>query len=762
MAKSTFTFITFNSHRSSPAGRFVKILVQIIFSFLLVHRNVTTPGHIPSFQTIKNLDHGSFDLISATPNFTRFSHFGLLCLSSSSDPSRKPNHKLNIFSPKFPPFDLKNSHCLSIFLILAGVETNPGPRAVKWPCGACSKSVFRTNCVQCDECDKWFHTDCLKWNSETLESIKNISWYCDTCVLPKCTSSFFSSLSFGSLNSKSSSYQSTFNISNPSAATLPKPTPISASTPKKSTRANLDQPTQPKFPNSLNFLIINFQSLWKKRVELANTVSESKADIIIGTETWLSPETKNSELLLDEYDIFRRDRPSRGGGVMIAVRKSLGCEQISQSKDSETIFCKIKLKNRKPLIIGSIYRPPNYDFLASQKIIEEIFSLSRRFKGAVFWLGGDFNIPDINWKNQDIVGNQYDKEINTSFLEMSHDLGFSQIVDVPTRGTSFLDLLFTNHPDLMKNCSLLSGLGDHEVVQIQTSLQAHRKKPTKRLIQLWKKANIENLRKETRDLKVKFLDRFTHSDSVFDIWNFVKEGFHKIIEKNVPTKISSSKFHQPWINSETKRLIRKKNRWFRKAKSLDTPHVWNIFKKVKSETQKKCRKTHESYLNSIFESDKSNKKLWSYIKSRRQENVGISELKNKDNTLTNDPATKAKLIHEQFDSVFSNPAPKITNTFDPKNRLPNIHTIKIHRAGLLKLLLSIDPNKANGPDNVPSKFLKTCAHEVVDIYVTLFQASLDQGIVPPDWKEGNIVPLYKKGDRALPENYRPITLTSIS
>ena len=409
---------TFTSHRSSSTGRFVRVFGQILFSFLLIYRNITTPCHVSSFETIKNFDHGSFDLNSPIPNFNKFSHFGLLCLSSSSDPTRKPNHKLNIFSPKFPPLDHKNSHCLSIFLILAGIETNPGPRAIKWPCGACAKSVFRTNCVQCDECDKWFHADCLQWNSETLESIKNLSWYCDTCSLPKCTSSFFKSSSFGSLTSKSSSHdsnfslpQSTFNTSNPSEATIPQPNPISASTPKKNPRATSDQ-TQSKFPNSLNFLIINFQSLWKKRVELANTASESKADIIIGTETWLSPDTKNSELLLDEFDIFRRDRPSRGGGVLIAVRKSLGCEQISQSKDSETIFCKIKLKNRKPLIIGSIYRPPNYDFLASQKIIEEIYSLSRRFKGAVFWLGGDFNIPDINWKNQDILGNQYDKEIN--------------------------------------------------------------------------------------------------------------------------------------------------------------------------------------------------------------------------------------------------------------------------------------------------------------------------------------------------------------
>ena len=74
----------------------------------------------------------------------------------------------------------------------------------------------------------------------------------------------------------------------------------------------------------------------------------------------------------------------------------------------------------------------------------------------------------------------------------------------------------------------------------------------------------------------------------------------------------------------------------------------------------------------------------------------------------------------------------------------------------------MDPNKANGPDNIPGKFLKTCASDMADIYSVLFQASLDQGVVPADWKNANVVPLFKKGDRSLPENYRPISLTSLS
>ena len=498
---------------------------------------------------------------------------------------------------------------------------------------------------------------------------------------------------------------------------------------------------------------------------MANLAAETRTDVIIGTETWLTSgdqSIKNSELLLDDYDIFRRDRPTKGGGVMIAVKKSLNCEQVSSAKDSETIFCKVKLKGKKPLILGSVYRPPAYNLDQSQKITAEIQSVMTKFKGAVFWIGGDFNLPDISWKNQDIVSHQYEKPINEIFLELSLDLGLTQIVDIPTRGTSILDLLFTNHPDLVKNCSIISGLGDHEAVKIKSSLQAFRKKPTKHRIQLWNKVDVAKVKEEVLVLKTKFLEKFSPSDNVLDIWNFLKAEFSKIIETNVPTKFTSSKFHQPWINTETKRLLRKKNRWLKKAKSLDTPHIWNTYKNIKRETQRTCRQTHQKYLSNLFSDDRSNKKLWSYIKSRRSENVGISELKNKNNIPTNDPVKKANLIHEQFDSVFSNPFPKITHTFDKKDRLPNIHAIRINRPGLLKLLLNLNPNKANGPDNVPSQFLKTFAHEVVDMYLVLFQASLDQGVVPPDWKEGNIVPLYKKGDRSLPENYRPITLTSIS
>ena len=308
-------------------------------------------------------------------------------------------------------------------------------------------------------------------NPLVYQSLKNISWECCKCGIPKFTSGFFPSISdtfdslynpFDSLDPRYCSHQpnSSFDPQTPKKQKAP----LLASTPKRFPK---DQSSKRDPTLDLKTLVIIFQSLWNKRIELSNLASDTKADIIIGTETWLTPEHKNSELLLDDYDIFRRDRPTKGGGVLIAVKKDLCCEQLSSSKDSEIIFCKIKIKGKKPLIVGSAYRPPNLDFENSKKLVSEIYKVMDKNKSAVFWLGGDFNLPDINWKSHEINGNQYLKSINSFFIEMAQNLGQSQTVDVPTHGTSFLYLLFTNNPGFVKKCSLVAGLGDHEIARIQ-------------------------------------------------------------------------------------------------------------------------------------------------------------------------------------------------------------------------------------------------------------------------------------------------------
>ena len=82
--------------------------------------------------------------------------------------------------------------------------------------------------------------------------------------------------------------------------------------------------------------------------------------------------------------------------------------------------------------------------------------------------------------------------------------------------------------------------------------------------------------------------------------------------------------------------------------------------------------------------------------------------------------------------------------------------------GIHKLLCTLKEHKATGPDHIPTKLLKTLADELTPTFTRLFQASLKQGIIPTDWTTANVVPIFKKGDRLQPINYRPISLTSIT
>ena len=79
-----------------------------------------------------------------------------------------------------------------------------------------------------------------------------------------------------------------------------------------------------------------------------------------------------------------------------------------------------------------------------------------------------------------------------------------------------------------------------------------------------------------------------------------------------------------------------------------------------------------------------------------------------------------------------------------------------------KLLSDLNPFKATGPDAISACFLKETANEIAPMFTCLFNQSLATGEVPQDWKKAYVIPIYKKGSKSDPRNYRPISLTSIA
>ena len=73
----------------------------------------------------------------------------------------------------------------------------------------------------------------------------------------------------------------------------------------------------------------------------------------------------------------------------------------------------------------------------------------------------------------------------------------------------------------------------------------------------------------------------------------------------------------------------------------------------------------------------------------------------------------------------------------------------------------IDTMKACGPDQIPGHLLKERAPWIAEPLSMLFNLSLRLGSLPQDWTSANVVPVFKRGDKHLMSNYRPISLTSL-
>ena len=86
--------------------------------------------------------------------------------------------------------------------------------------------------------------------------------------------------------------------------------------------------------------------------------------------------------------------------------------------------------------------------------------------------------------------------------------------------------------------------------------------------------------------------------------------------------------------------------------------------------------------------------------------------------------------------------------------------IEITEKKILDKLERLRDDKAAGADVLVPRFLNGIKQELVTPLGILFRKVLDDETVPRDWKEANVVPIFKGGQRSVVSNYRPVSLTS--
>lgn len=155
----------------------------------------------------------------------------------------------------------------------------------------------------------------------------------------------------------------------------------------------------------------------------------------------------------------------------------------------------------------------------------------------------------------------------------------------------------------------------------------------------------------------------------------------------------------------------------------------------------------------------SAKKWWGIAKSQYGNKwcSSIPDLLENDNVIS-DSRLKAQVFNDYFvsQSVLLSAATAAIPS------LPSWHYslsfIAVNESQVLNILYNLDISKACGFDNISNKTLKLCANGIFKPLTCLINFSLFSGKYPMNWKMANVIPLFKKENRQLKLNYRPVSL----
>ena len=172
------------------------------------------------------------------------------------------------------------------------------------------------------------------------------------------------------------------------------------------------------------------------------------------------------------------------------------------------------------------------------------------------------------------------------------------------------------------------------------------------------------------------------------------------------------------------------------------------------------RKTKRVYEDKIAKNARADKKaFFKYVNSRLTVRPEITALKTTDNMIVEDDKDIVEVQVDYFSRVYTDfrgeQMPEMQNMTEAE-----LTNIEITPEMVEKKLRGLNENKSSGSDIFHHYVLKEATQEMSEPLAIIYQKLLDEGVCPNEWKNANVTPIHKKGDRTDPSNYRPVSLPS--
>jgi hypothetical protein len=219
------------------------------------------------------------------------------------------------------------------------------------------------------------------------------------------------------------------------------------------------------------------------------------------------------------------------------------------------------------------------------------------------------------------------------------------MVEEPTRGENTLDLILTNNPSTFMRTETIPGISDHDTVFAEIDIATKRKIQKPRSIPLYNEANWENIKKGMASTleKMRYIDQ--HNAGVIEMWEYFKNQLEELVKSHIQHKMAKRRDSSPWITPEIKnkrrdsspwitpeikKLIRKRERLYKRKKKLGNTKSTEKFKIIKRKVQRELRRAYWKYVEEIVRPQEDDnqyrgmKRFWTYIKHKLTDNKGIA------------------------------------------------------------------------------------------------------------------------------------------
>ena len=205
--------------------------------------------------------------------------------------------------------------------------------------------------------------------------------------------------------------------------------------------------------------------------------------------------------------------------------------------------------------------------------------------------------------------------------------------------------------------------------------------------------------------------------------------------------------------------------------------MWRVYRRTrKDEDYAKYKEAFNAATTEIRQSKRSyeqklacnikndSKSFYAYVRSKQNVQDKVGPLEDSAGNIISQGFLMAEDLNGYFSSVFTKEDISSLPVADAKfqgAKSDYLGPLVVTPELVAKKIKAMKDNKSPGVDGIPPKLLMETVEQISIPLARVFNLSLKEGVVPFEWNEANIIPLFKKGSRNKSENYRPVSLTSV-